>query len=293
MRLAVEIMDLNKNFLNTKALDNLNLNIEEGKIYGLLGRNGAGKTTLLKIITAQYVKSSGTVKVFGEEPFENEKVLSKICFVSDKPKFIPTFTVREIFSIARAFNKNWDREFEKTLIKEFEVDLNKQYKNLSKGMQSIVSIIIGLASRAAITIYDEAYTGLDAVAREKFYRILLEDYSENPRTIIFSTHLIDEVSKLFENVIIIDKGKVILEEESDNLRTKAFYINGDIDKVSDVIKNKNVIYKEVMGNNINAALLEDVTKEEKIKIKNMGMQIKSMSLQKLFIHLTSIEDEGR
>lgn len=293
MRLAVEIMDLNKNFLNTKALDNLSLNIEEGKIYGLLGRNGAGKTTLLKIITAQYVKSSGTVKVFGEEPFENEKVLNKICFVSDKPKFIPTFTVREIFSIARAFNNNWDREFEKTLIKEFEVDLNKQYKNLSKGMQSIVSIIIGLASRAAITIYDEAYTGLDAVAREKFYRILLEDYSENPKTIIFSTHLIDEVSKLFENVIIIDKGKVILEEESDNLRTKAFYINGDIDKVSDVIKNKNVIYKEVMGNNINAAVLEDVTKEEKIKLQNMGLQIKSMSLQKLFIHLTSIEDEGR
>ncbi len=293
MRLAVEIMDLNKKFLNTKALDNLSLKIEEGKIYGLLGRNGAGKTTLLKIITAQYVKSSGTVKVFGEESFENEKALSKICFVSDKPKFIPTFTVREIFNIARAFNKNWDREFEKKLIKEFEVDLNKQYKNLSKGMQSIVSIIIGLASRAAITIYDEAYTGLDAVAREKFYHTLLEDYSENPRTIIFSTHLIDEVSKLFENVIIIHKGKVILEEETDLLRTKAFYINGDSDKVSDVIKNKNVIYKEVIGNNINAAVLYTISKEEKVKIENMGLEIKSMPLQKLFIHLTSIESEGR
>lgn len=293
MSLAVEIKDLNKKFLNTKAIDNLSLNIEDGKIYGLLGRNGAGKTTLLKIITAQYVKSSGTVKIFGEEPFENEKVLSKLCFVSDKPKFIPTFMVREIFNIARAFNNNWDREFERALIKEFEVDLNKQYKNLSKGMQSIVSIIIGLASRAAITIYDEAYTGLDAVAREKFYRILLEDYSENPRTIIFSTHLIDEVSKLFENVIIIHKGKVILEEETDLLRTKAFYVNGDSDKVSDVIKNKNVICKEVMGNNINAAVLHNITKEEKMKLENMGLEIKSIPLQKLFIHLTSIESEGR
>lgn len=293
MSLAVEIRDLNKKFLKTQALDNLSLNIEEGKIYGLLGRNGAGKTTLLKIITCQYVKTSGVVKIFDEEPFENEKVLSKICFVSDKPKFITTFTVREIFSIARAFNVNWDKDFEKSLIKEFEIDLNKQYKNLSKGMQSIVSIIIGLASRAPLTIYDEAYTGLDAVARENFYRILLEDYTENSRTIIFSTHLIDEVSKLFENVLIIHKGKVILEEEVDILRTKAFYLNGDNEKMSDALKNKNVIHKEVIGNNVNAAVLQYITKEEKIELQNMGLEIKNIPLQKLFVHLTCSEDEGR
>lgn len=293
MSLAVEIKNLNKKFLKSKALDNLSLSIEEGKIYGLLGRNGAGKTTLLKILTNQYVKNSGVVKVFNEEPFENEKVLSKVCFVSDKPKFIPTFTVREILSIARAFNVNWDKEFEQSLIKEFELELNKQFKSLSRGMQSIVSIIIGLASRAPLTIYDEAYTGLDAVAREKFYRILLEDYTENPRTIIFSTHLIDEVSKLFENVVIIHKGKVILEEEVDILRTKAFYLNGDSEKIDEVLKDRNVIYKEVIGNDINAAILEDISKEEKIGFQNMGLETKSIPLQKLFVHLTSNEDERR
>lgn len=293
MGLAVEIKNLSKKFLRTTALDNLSLDIEEGKIYGMLGRNGAGKTTLLKIITAQYIQNSGTVKAFGEKPFENEKILSKICFVSDKPKFIPTFIVREIFSIARAFNSNWDKEFEKALIKEFDVDLNKQYKNLSKGMQSIVSIVIGLASRSPLTIYDEAYTGLDAVAREKFYNILLEDYSENPRTIIFSTHLIDEVSKIFENVIIIDKGKVILEEEVDALRSKAFYVSGDKEKIDEVLKNKNIVSKEVIGNTANIAILETITKEDKLRFEKMSFEIKSIPLQKLFVHLTSMDSERR
>lgn len=291
MGLAVDIRNLSKNFLRSTALDNLSLDIEEGKIYGLLGRNGAGKTTLLKIITAQYIQNSGAVKVFGEKPFENEKILSKICFVSDKPKFIPTFIVREIFSIARAFNSNWDKEFEKALIKEFDVDLNKQYKNLSKGMQSIVSIIIGLASRSPLTIYDEAYTGLDAVARERFYNILLEDYSENPRTIIFSTHLIDEVSKIFENVIIIDKGKVILEEEVDALRSKAFYVSGDKEKIDEVLKNRNIICKEVIGNTAKIAILETITKEDKLRFEKMDFEIKNIPLQKLFVHLTSVDTE--
>ncbi len=288
MNLAVEIKNLNKKFLKTKALDDLSLNIEQNKIYGLLGRNGAGKTTLLKIISALYIQNSGTVKVFGEEPFENEKALNKICFISDNPKFIPTFLVREIFSTARSFGAHWDKEFEKRLIKEFQVDINKQYKNLSKGMKSIVSIIIGLASRAPLTIYDEAYTGLDAVSREKFYNILLEDYSEHPRTIIFSTHLIDEVSKLLENVIIIHKGKVILEEEADTLRTKAFYISGDKERMEEVLKNKNVIDKEIIGSTENAAIFQTITREEILKLENMNLNIKNVPLQKLFVYLTSV-----
>jgi ABC-2 type transport system ATP-binding protein len=130
------------------------------------------------------------------------------------------FKVKKIFELASDFFQNWDEEFKNELVAKFKLDINKKYITLSKGTAAIEGIIIGLASRSELTIYDEAYLGLDAAARKLFYDILLEDYIENPRTIIFSTHLIDEVSNLFEEIIKLHNGKILLKEETDIIKNK-------------------------------------------------------------------------
>ncbi len=204
----------------------MSFSIEAGKIYGLLGRNGAGKTTIMQIITAQLFATSGEVMVFGEAPYENSRVLSQICFVKDSQKYPNRYRVLDVLAQAAFFFPSWDREYAFALIEEFRLPLNRRMKALSRGMLSAVGIIIGLASRAPLTIFDEPYLGLDAVSRSLFYGRLLEDYAEHPRTVILSTHLIDEISRLLEHILVIDQGRLILDEEAEALRGRAFTVVG-------------------------------------------------------------------
>ncbi|PJI08555.1 MULTISPECIES: ATP-binding cassette domain-containing protein [Clostridium] len=286
MAFALEVENLNKEFHAVKAVDDLSIKLEENKIYGLLGRNGAGKTTFLKLIVSQYVKDSGSIKAFGEETFENENALSKICFVNDEEMFSPYLKVKDIFKMAKLFYKNWDENYKEILLSKFELHENQKYGELSKGNRACVGIILALSSRAEITIYDESYSGLDEVAREIFYDELLKDYSENPRTIIFSTHFISEVNKIFESVIMIDKGKVKLFEDCDELREKSIMLMGEKDKLEEYLKKVNVIHKEEIGGILRAAVFEKLTKDEKNKLKDMGIEVNYLPMEKLFVYMT-------
>jgi ABC-2 type transport system ATP-binding protein len=286
MDLAVSIKELNKVFNNKKVLNDLSLDIEHNKIYGLAGRNGAGKTTLLKIIACHYIKTSGTVEVFGEEPFENEKILSQICFVGDGNNFMSNMNSKEIFHIAKIFYPNWDEDFKEQLIEKFNLDVSKNYGDLSKGMKSMVNIIIGLASRAPLTMFDEPYSGLDPVGREIFYRALLEDYDRYPRCIIFSTHYLEEVSRLFENIIIIHKGRLLLCDDVDALKEKAFYIRGQKEKLEGIEEKFNVLNKKSHGEIGTLEVFQPLSEEDKEILEEMGFQIETMPIQKLFVSLT-------
>jgi ABC-2 type transport system ATP-binding protein len=165
MSVAIECTNLSKNYGKTTALDNINMKLEENKIYGFLGRNGAGKTTFLNILSAQVFNSSGEIKVFEETAFENDKILSSICFIKDRLLYMSNFKVKDIFSISKDFFQNWDEDFKDKLVEAFKLDSNKKYKALSKGMGAAVGIIIGLAARAPLTIFDESYSGLDACSK--------------------------------------------------------------------------------------------------------------------------------
>ncbi len=179
MTAVIEVNNLSKHYKDKRALDNVSLSLEGDAIYGLLGRNGAGKTTLMSILTAQNFATSGDVKVFGEHPYENARALSRICFVRESQKYPDDATPRHAFKAASLFFTNWDQELAEQLIKEFQLPMKQTIKKLSRGQLSAVGVIIGLASRADITFFDEPYLGLDAVARQIFYDRLLEDYSEH------------------------------------------------------------------------------------------------------------------
>ena len=173
-------------------------------ITGLLGRNGAGKSTLMRIITGQEFVSSGTVRVGGQNPLENDAVLGRMMFVKES-QIYPDIKVKRALEAASWFYPNWDAELAGQLMDDFALPDNRAIKKLSRGMHSAVGIVIGMAARAEITLFDEPYLGLDAVARQIFYDRLLADYAEHPRTVLLSTHLIDEVANLLEHVIVIDQ----------------------------------------------------------------------------------------
>lgn len=286
MTYAVECKNISKNFGRTMALSDINLNLEKDKIYGLLGRNGAGKSTLLNIITAQIFPSSGEVKIFGETPYENDKALRNICIVKESGMFLKDINVREALDIASSFYANWDKDLVEKLLEEFELDRRKTYRNLSLGMKSQLGIIVGLASRAPITIFDEPYIGLDAAGRQLFYDVLIDDYMENPRTIILSTHLIDEVSNLLEDVIIMHKGTVKLEGNSEDIKNKAFYISGIKDRLENYISGKKVLNKEEFGKTMAVAIFDSISEKEKRAMEADDLIISSIPLQQLFIFLT-------
>lgn len=288
----IEIKQLSKVYEGAKVIDDVNLSIEKNKIYGLLGRNGAGKTTLMKQITAQVFPTSGEIKVFGEEPYENQQVLGNICFIKESQKYPDNYRVQDALNVSAALFKNWDKEYAAELITEFNLPVKRKIKKLSRGMHSAVGIIIGLASRAPLTIFDEPYLGLDAVARKTFYDKLIEDYGNHPRTVILSTHLIDEVSNLLEHVIVIDNGKIIIDQDSEDLRGVAYNVSGLAAQVEGFIKGKEVIQREAIGGLLTATIMGSGHSNDQSVAKNCGLDVSPVSLQQLIVHLTKAGTKG-
>ncbi len=282
----LEIKDLNKSYGNARVLTNVNLTLEENRIYGLLGRNGVGKTTLLNIIANQINKNSGEVKLYGEDVFENSRALENICIVKEKGVGVDEIKVKKIFEIARILYKDWDEDYKNFLIEEFNLNIKKKYYMLSRGNQTIVGLIVGLASRSKLTIFDEPSLGLDAAHRYKFYNLLLEDIESNPRTVIISTHLIDEVTNLFEEVIILKDEKIYIKDEVSSLLGKAYFLNGKSENIIPIIKDKRIIHKEEFGSSIIFGIFDNLSNEEKLKLKENNVEISSIPLQKLFVYLT-------
>jgi ABC-2 type transport system ATP-binding protein len=293
MSKVVEVRQLTKSYRGVTAVNGVSFSLEADKIYGLLGRNGAGKTTIMQLITAQLFATGGEAKVFGEAPYENSRVLRQICFVKDSQKYPDRYRVIDVLDQAALFFPQWDREYAFALAREFHLPLNRRMKALSRGMLSAAGVIVGLASRAPLTIFDEPYLGVDAAARSLFYDRLLEDYGEHPRTILLSTHLIDEVSRLLEHVLILDQGRLILDEEAEALRGRAFAVVGPAAKVDTYTAGKDLLDREPFGGLVSATVMGTGDASDQKQAEELGLELAPLSLQQLIIHLTSAPSERK
>ncbi|WP_171685702.1 ABC transporter ATP-binding protein [Paenibacillus planticolens] len=289
----VEVNGLTKSFGNVTAVDHVSFKVEANKIYGLLGRNGAGKTTIMHILSAQQFATSGELKVFGEAPYENSRVLNQICFIKESQKYPDGFRVMDVMEVAKSLYPDWDDAYAGALIADFRLPLKRKIKKLSRGMLSSVGIVVGLASRAPLTIFDEPYLGLDAVARALFYDRLLEDYAEYPRTVILSTHLIDEVSRLLEHVLVIDNGKLILNEDADALRGRACTVSGLATAVDAFSRGKEVLERQSIGAASTATILGFLSDHDRKEAESLGLEFAPVSLQQLIVHLTRTPLAGK
>jgi ABC-2 type transport system ATP-binding protein len=153
-------------------------------------------------------------------------------------------------------------------------------------MLSAAGVIVGLASRAPLTIFDEPYLGLDAVARSIFYDRLLEDYAEHPRTVILSTHLIDEISRLLEHILVIDQGRLVLDEDAEALRGRAFTVVGPAARVDTFTAGKQLLARSPLGGQVAATVMGNGNMEDRKRALALGLSLAPVSLQQLLVHLT-------
>ncbi|MFD0588910.1 ATP-binding cassette domain-containing protein [Paenibacillus sp. GCM10027627] len=286
MTLGIEVNQLTVAYPDTTAVDRISFKLEGGKIYGLLGRNGSGKTSLLSVLASFRKQSGGEVRIGGEAPFENADIVSQVCFIQENGHMSDGFTVKDALQMAASCWPNWDAAYAEKLLGQYSLPMKKRISSLSRGMKSALGVTIGLASRAPITIFDEAYLGMDAPSRYAFYDDVLQDYMEHPRTFILSTHLIEEVGTLFEEVLILDRGKLLLQEEHDVLRQRGVTITGKADKVNEFVIGLNVLSEATLGSTKSATVYGELSGERIKRAQAEGLELGPVSLQDLFVHLT-------
>ncbi len=286
----LECKDIVKRFKDKDALKGVSLTLEKGKIYGMIGRNGAGKTTLLSIMSAQSKPTSGSVNLDGEEVWENQKCIDNICF-SRELNPLSTFgpnnvKVKELLRMASIYYPYWDKKMADSLVKKFDINIKQRISKLSKGMLSMVTIIIALASKSEFTILDEPVAGLDVVAREQFYKLLLDEYNETGRTFVISTHIIEEAADLFEEVIIVNNGNILLKENTMDLLERAYHVSGSADDINTLIEKYEAHHVENMGRSKGATIL--FKKGERME-SSQDVMVQPVSLQNLFVALCGKE----
>lgn len=285
MTAVIEAVGLSKHYRTVDAVDDVSFSIEENTITGLLGRNGAGKTTLMQLLTGQEFATRGTIRVFGESPVENAGVLQRLSFIKESQKYPDDFKPKHVFATAPWFFPNWDAELAARLIDDFRLPLNRRIKKLSRGQLSAVGVIVGLAGRAPITFFDEPYLGLDAVARQIFYDRLLEDYAEHPRTVVLSTHLIDEVANLLEHVIVIDQGRILLDDDAESLRGSATTVVGTRAAVDSFVGGREVLHRDSLGG-LASVTVGRLDPAERREAAELGLELGPVSLQQLVVQKT-------
>ena len=285
--------DVCKSYGEKQVLHNLDLEMEPGKIYGLIGRNGAGKTTLLGILTAQNTMDSGSVTYGGQPVWENQAVLNELCFARELKSTLfhgqNNLKVKHYLNTASVYYPNWDQVYAERLLEEFQLDPKKKIYQLSKGQMSMVSILIALASGAPLTILDEPTAGLDVVMRERFYQLLLEDFARTERTFVISTHIIEEAASVFERVIILDEGRILENAPTEELVEQFRYISGREDVVDEVCRGLEVLSTHQMGRHKTCAVRGEGVKLD--AARSADVDVAPMNLQNVFVALCGHGDE--
>lgn len=282
-----------KTYGKVRALDHVSLALEPGHIYGLIGRNGAGKTTLLAGLTAQLPLDEGQVAYGGAPVWENEAALADLCFSRELTGKLGASTaglrVKDYLKAGRLFYPHWDEAYAQKLVRLFGLEEKKRLNALSKGMTSAVTIVLALASRAPVTMMDEPTAGLDVVAREDFYRLLLEDHTGTGRTFVISTHILEEAAPVFERVMVMKEGRLIENCETDALLAQFCAVSGRDDAVAAACEGYEVLHTEALGRQV---LCTVRAPRETVAARGLDVDCTALSLQKVFVALCGHEREG-
>lgn len=289
MNYHIEFNKVSKRFKDLEAVKDVTFRLEHGKTYGLIGRNGAGKTTLLSLLASFQLPSSGKISVNGENPFENRRIMPDINFIYEVDYSDEYDTVKGYLQTAERYRPYFDPEYANKLVELFELPLDEPVKNFSNGMQSALNIVLGLASRCPITIFDEVYLGMDAPSRELFYQEVIEEQNRNPRILILSTHLVSEMDYLFDHVLILNHGEMIIDESFDQIIERGASITGDALVIDDFTKGFNILNRQQLGRTKSVMVYGEIDQEMQNEAKRLDLEFGPLALQDLFIHLTKKE----
>jgi ABC-2 type transport system ATP-binding protein len=290
--LGVQARDLTVRYGDTTAVDGVSFTLQPGRIYGLLGRNGSGKSSLMAVLAGFRRPSSGQLLIDGEDPFENARLMGGTCLIRESGDLIATDKVRRVLGFAAAVRPNWDGELAARLLDLFALRTDKPVNSLSRGQRSALGVVLGLAARAPLTMLDEVYLGMDAPTRYAFYDELLADYIAHPRTIILSSHLIDEIERLFEGVLVLHEGRLLIDEEADEIRGRGVSVTGPAAAVDGFIadltaeRGGRALSSQQLGTTKQVAVFGDLDGETRDRAHTLGLDLGPVPLQDLFVHLT-------
>lgn len=245
----IQVNNVSKSFGNFKTLDNLNIHVGKGSVYGLVGPNGAGKTTILKHIAGIYTQDSGEVLVKGEPIFENTQIKKKVTFISDDLFFYPTYSIMDTAKFYAGIYPDWSWDRFNSMKYIFRIDINRRVRRLSKGMQKQVAFWLAISSMPDVMLLDEPVDGLDPIMRRNVWKLILQDVAERGTTVLISSHNLRELEDICDHVGIMHGGKLVLESALDDVK-------GNIHKVQTAFESGlpealesqiNILHKEQFG----------------------------------------------
>jgi ABC-2 type transport system ATP-binding protein len=275
------------------ALDGVTCELPAGQITGLLGRNGAGKSTMLSLLAAFRRPTRGSVLVGPDgdlgDPWEDAALTSAVLLVQDGGDVLRDQKVAATLSYYADLRPEWDAGYAGELLDLFEVPPRMKPSALSRGKRSALAATLGLAARAPLTVFDEVYLGMDAPTRFAFYDALLADYAEHPRTVVLSSHLVEETERLFEHVLLLDRGRVVLAEPADDLRARATSLTGPTAVVEGLTAGHEVLHRQNLGPTTRVAVNGPLSDDAVRAAAAEGVAVGHEGLESLFVHLTRKE----
>lgn len=282
--MRIEVQNLTQKYGKVTALKNVNLQLEENTIYGLLGRNGAGKSTLLKVLANRLVPSKGRVCLDGAELTENDRAQAQIFLMSEVNLYPRTMSIQKAFQWTARFYEGFDTEKAMRLCETFSLNPKKTVSTLSTGQNTIYKAIIALCLNVPFLFLDEPVLGMDANNREVFYKELLKSYEEHPKTIVLATHLIEEVSGIMEHVVMIKNGEIIVDSTVEDLLAKSYKLSGTTAQMTPYLEAHSPLTVETLGKMQTAYFLDEPL--DRALVENLT--VSGVQLQDLFVKLTNV-----
>ncbi|CAM4018629.1 ABC transporter ATP-binding protein [Mesobacillus thioparans] len=215
----IQMIKINKSFEKQEAVKDVNMTINKGSIYGLIGSNGAGKTTIIKLLAGIYRQDSGEVKLEGSAIYENQALKQKLYYISDQPYFFPQYTVRQMANFYKSIYPTWNEERFVKLAEVFDFSMKKKLQTFSKGIQRQAAFWLALSTMPEVLILDEPMDGLDPVARKKVKNLLIQDVADREMTILISSHNLREIEDICDHIGILHQGSLLLEKDLDDLKS--------------------------------------------------------------------------
>ena len=283
----VQLNGLSVRYGRSVALEQLTANFTAGTVTGLIGRNAAGKSTLLATIAGFRQPSRGQVLIDGRPPFENADVMATICLVREGGDLLTSSSVKANLALARDLRSSWDAELADRLIEQFAIPLRKRVESLSRGQRSSLAAVIGLASRAPLTIFDEVYLGMDVPSRYAFYDALLAEQIREPRTVIISSHFLEEAEQLLEKAMILHRGRILLAGSIDELGSRGGRVIGPRQQALEFSQGRRILSEQNLGVYTAVSFEGQLTEADRLRAQETGLQLERLSLQDLYASLTS------